>query len=289
MSLKKVVSVIVTYNSFIGESEAYKTLNTHDIFVIDNSNVEAIKIQNMDFCEKNEIKIKQWNENVGLCKAYNYAFDELKDLYENIILSDDDTIYEEGYINKMLKCMTEDIDVVVPMVFDFYSDTRKLPREVDTVALLTYHKIFGGRHFQIYDTPGKIVSNRKYFLSINTGTLINRNLFQNYRHNEKAILGANDSLFFNTIDRNRIYLSDALLYQKESKFDDDFSTALSRQSLILVEGYSTWGKLWYILGFNDMVFRTLRFKSLKFFFNYIKLLPKIHSIGKYDPLQENGC
>lgn len=96
--------IIVIYNQLINDSPVVNcfiqnTKRIKEIFIVDNSTLDNIKINNKEFCEDNNLCYVDMNGNYGLAKAYNNAI-KLIDKSENnwIILLDQDTNIPENFI-----------------------------------------------------------------------------------------------------------------------------------------------------------------------------------------------
>lgn len=119
-------AVYVTYNPDLDVLNASITSIMHQVekvIVVDNSPVpfETIKIKDSEKCIFIPLQ-----DNIGIAAAQNIGITKsLEDGAEYLMLSDQDTIYPDGYIKAMLEVIQadENIGAVVPKFMDSVSQT----------------------------------------------------------------------------------------------------------------------------------------------------------------------
>lgn len=179
----KLVTVVVVYNKLIKDITVTNTLNNEyiDFCFVDNSTNEEIKNNNISFCQENNYQYINMNGNKGLSKAYNEAIDILKNNYQYILLSDDDTIYNKEYIDELLIHVNENkYDLILPHVVDKVSNQILTPTFYSNLPLKRVNQEQATR-----------------IGGINSGSCIKLTTFNNWRYNEDLFMYFTDLDFYN--------------------------------------------------------------------------------------------
>lgn len=117
--IKNADMILITYNPNIGLLEnCIKSIcnDVRNIYVLDNGS------NNFEFDKTiDNVKFIKLQENMGIAYAQNIGMKEaLKNNAEYILLSDQDTVYPENYINNMLKTFSSNNDIcaITPLFKD---------------------------------------------------------------------------------------------------------------------------------------------------------------------------
>lgn len=210
--VKKLVAIMVVYNTNVLESRAYKCIKTANnirLIVCDNS---TIVNDNKSLVERDGNIYLSMHGNIGLSKAYNkaidYLMDEIYDEFDYIILMDDDTYFPEEYFNELnKKVINSNVDIFLPVVFD----------ETGNAGYLSPSIMKKGYCHRAKDIKS-IKQNE--LCGINSGMVIKKEIFEDYRYNEK--------IFLDYIDHN--FIRDMRLRRKkvdvlETKLTQCFSSS----------------------------------------------------------------
>lgn len=198
----KLVTIVVVYNKLIKDITVVDTLKSEyiDFCFVDNSTIEDVKNKNKEYCKKTNYRYVDMQGNKGLSKAYNNTIDLLRNEYKYILLSDDDTIYNQDYINKLLEQVDADqYDLILATVVDKMDNTILTP-------------VFYS------DVPLKRVKQEESTRigGINSGTCIKMSAFDNWKFNEDLFMYFTDLDFYNNnANANKLsyIILDATIYQ----------------------------------------------------------------------------
>ena len=205
-------ALIVVYNKNITDSITYKFLKKYKtkikIVIFDNSNASYLE-KNKSFCDREKIMYYTCEKNIGLSKAYNYIIDLLRDKknIKYLMIFDDDTILNDSYMNESFNIMNQEkYDVSVPIVIanDSIMSPTKLILGIITKAKKTPQ-----------DIPYKKIN------AINSGMIINFNVFKKIKYNERLFLDYVDHVFIYDIKKNNfsIHIMKEKIIQNSSKFE----------------------------------------------------------------------
>lgn len=185
--MSDLIAIMVVYNTEITESRAYKcVLNEKNIKVIvcDNSTVEN---NNKELVEKDGNIYISMQGNKGLSKAYNKAIDYIMnnhlDEIEYIILMDDDTYFPHEYFNEIKEKLSKSkLDIYLPTVVD----------ESGKAGYLSPSIMRNGYCHRADDIKA---IKQDELCGINSGMVIRKDTFKDYRYNEDIFLDYVDHNF----------------------------------------------------------------------------------------------
>lgn len=224
--MNKIAAIIVFYNSHIKSSQAYNLLQDDriDLLLVDNSTDEVVLEDNKQFIQQHQLQYFPMGGNIGLSKAYNKMINIVRDLgYEYILLSDDDTLYTNEYIEKLVVAVNEHkADVIMPVIKDSYDKFVISPAFSTKIPLVPYKE------------GGRLKINKIY--GINSGTCINIHCFDNWQFNEDIFLYFVDSDFFvNNVNKNKLsyYILDCEIEQNLSSSEQFSEVSLKRFKMVI--------------------------------------------------------
>ena len=120
------------------------------------------------------------NGNKGLSKAYNAALNQISDDCQFICLFDDDTNISKEYFDKSLEYMNvEEADIFLPIV--------KTETKVLSPCQFKNKKVIEVRNSNEID--------KKYISGINSGMIIRKTVFDDFKYNENIFLDYIDHYF----------------------------------------------------------------------------------------------
>ena len=273
----KIYTIVVLYNCDLHKS---KTLNSLIATLNNNDIVNTVLIWDNGYDDQSQLVSNDFEyihskKNVGIAKAYNYAFENaLKTNCEWLLLFDQDSIIPTNFfldLNYELRILTHQNNVcaIVPRIHDknyFFSPSK--------VLIGGIHRTLKSTHFGIYD---------KEIFAINSGSLINLNFLKKINGFEKIFwLDSLDRWFYMKVYENRgkVYISKSIIEHSLSIMDYKNSVSINRYKNIL--DYETLFILKHT-NFLDILFfkfrlliRTFKFliihKNLNFaFITFIKL------------------
>lgn len=260
----KTVALIVIYNKNVEDSQAYQSLknnNNIDIMIIDNS---TISNNNSEFCNKHNLIYISNDGNIGLSKAYNKAIQLLKEKYDYqyIMLADDDTNFNEDYIDEIVSLEKKDYDLIIPKIIDINSRQIASPKVYNNISLLTH--TYDGKEF-------------KNIKAINTGLCIKLSVFDNFKYNEKNFLYFVDVDFFdNCVKKQHLnyVITNTNITQNFSQFETDRDFESYKNQILMrlqdSKNYNNWvvHNLYKLAFIMNLVLKTKNWKLLKLvFFN----------------------
>lgn len=185
--MSDLIAIMVVYNTEITESRAYKcVLNEKNIKVIvcDNSTVEN---NNKELVENDGNIYISMQGNKGLSKAYNKAIDYIMNNNFNnvdyIILMDDDTYFPCEYFKEVREKINQSkFDIHLPTVLDESGKAGYLSPSI-------MRNGYCHRADDIKTIP------QDELCGINSGMVIKKEIFKDYRYNEDIFLDYVDHNF----------------------------------------------------------------------------------------------
>lgn len=178
--MNKFAAIIVTYNPdfLVLRSCVCSLYKQVDRIILVKNSCENISFEGL---ERKKIEIIQLDKNYGIAYAQNRGIDfALKEKIDFILFSDQDTLYPNDFVEKMLDCFNrhreEKLAVVAPL---FYNENKK-----------QYAQISVGKTHAITAELGK-----EYYVShvISSGTVVITGVIQ-------KIGGMNERLFIDWVD-----------------------------------------------------------------------------------------
>lgn len=191
-------AILVVYNQSIQDSCTYRFIKEHKsihLIVCDNSTSDY---GNKFVVESDGYTYINMHGNKGISKAYNAALDLLKDKCGYVILLDDDTILNEEYYNSILNLTC---DIAVPIV-------------KDEKSILSPCKMVDG---VVSRWDGKEKLNQ--FTAINSGMVVNLDVFKFYRYDEHLFLDYVDHNFMLDMKDKDVQVLDCAVQQEFSGND----------------------------------------------------------------------
>lgn len=195
--MTNLIAIMVVYNTEITESRAYKcVLNEKNIKVIvcDNS---TISNNNKMLVEKDGNIYISMQGNKGLSKAYNRAidyimnnnFNEVDYEVDYIILMDDDTYFPCEYFKEVREKINQSkLDIYLPTVLD----------ESGKAGYLSPSIMKNGYCHRADDIKA---IKQDELCGINSGMVMKKEIFENYRYNEDIFLDYVDHNFIRDMKR----------------------------------------------------------------------------------------
>lgn len=209
--------VLVLYNKLCSDSISYKQLRkigNIKVIVCDNStkrNNNKVIVQ-----KDNNIYINM-NGNKGLSKAYNKAIEAINDKNSYVCLLDDDTYVDETYFQNVYKYISAtSAKVFLPIVVT--KERILSPCELREDGFI--HQIKNVKNI-----------NLKYISAINSGMVIKRQIFNNFKYDENLFLDYIDHYFMNYIRRKKIeicIMDDVKINQNFSMEDNTLESSYKR-------------------------------------------------------------
>ena len=258
-----IYAIVVIYNKSCNDSltcRGLKNINEPKVIIVDNSTA--------DYHNKELAEMAGWiyinmGGNMGLAKAYNRAVDVIADEDALICLFDDDSEVEEEYFDKIKKAVSQDLEakVFLPLIYD-------------PLGLLSPSIIKGcdvDRAGDIADvTPENITG-------INSGMVIRRKVFKDYRYDERFFLDYIDHGFLRDMKSKnyKIAIMDIKLYHQTFFESDnpDIDAVIKRHKIFKKDfrffcGPSLKGFLGYCHGIiNQKIYYFLKYgRRIKMFF-----------------------
>lgn len=190
--MAKLFGIIVVYNKHVDDSVTYQCLKKEKnlkVIVCDNSTKDY---NNQATVESDGCIYIDMAGNAGLSKAYNRAIDKIFSVYPDsqgyIMLYDDDTFIPEDYFIKMKKALSrKKADIYLPIVKDEIGILSP-----SMMKKYYCHRAVGGNVWKI--KPSEICG-------INSGMVISKDIFDNYRYNEEIFLDYVDHNFIRDMRR----------------------------------------------------------------------------------------
>lgn len=207
--------IIVLYNLNYQKSPSLMAVLDRgiNIIVCDNSTDDY---GNQVLREKNKVIYLDMQGNKGLSQAYNRAVERVP-ANKLVMLLDDDTVMDEQVVTALVKQANEG-DVFVPVVYDDYG------------ILSPSKKGLGGyRRFKSKSEIGGRIS------GINSGLVINSNVFLNYKYDENLFLDYIDHSFFDRMyqqGKRIVVLESIELHQSFSQKTDSYEAAVRRLRIL---------------------------------------------------------
>lgn len=191
--MTNLIAIMVVYNTEITESRAYKcVLNEKNIKVIvcDNS---TISNNNKMLVEKDGNIYISMQGNKGLSKAYNKAIDYIMnynfDTVDYIVLMDDDTYFPSEYFKEVREKINQSkLDIYLPTVLD----------ESGKAGYLSPSIMRNGYCHRADDIKA---IKQDELCGINSGMVIRKDIFKDYRYNENIFLDYVDHNFIRDMKR----------------------------------------------------------------------------------------
>lgn len=215
--MNHIYCILVIYNKEVHHSPSYCFINNHKdipLIVCDNS-TQDYKNKETVLGDGNIYLSK--HENIGLSKAYNMALDaiQLQDVKEQsyVMFMDDDTELNEEYIEWVLHASLEK-DVYLPIV-------------TDEIGILSPSQFVNGISKRIDSLDALHMG---AVTGINSGMLVNFDIFNDYRFNEELFLDYVDHnfLYDMKLKKKSIGIFDVEIHQHFSGNGTDKKQAFSR-------------------------------------------------------------
>ncbi len=197
----------------VDSSECVKSLANQPFIIFDNSNQACFLNHNYQYCQKHQITYLTKKTNIGNSKAYNYLFDYLKENLKPkwLILADSDTKFGSDYLN-YLSQLDDQYDFYLPQVYS------KQQQKIVFPIQKSKNKIAIGN---------KALSNVIKLESINSGLILSKKIYYQYRYNEKCFCYCSDFLFIQSLLAAglKYKIIDACIYQDffdhQAEYNDD--------------------------------------------------------------------
>lgn len=255
-NLGDIVTIIVLYNCSCRDSISYKRLNEYGVptIVCDNSTKDY---GNEDIVEKDGNIYINMHGNKGLSKAYNTALKYIDNKYHFICLFDDDTDMGKEYFSKVLDYInTVEADVFLPVV--------KTQTKVLSPCQFKNKKVIEVRNSDDIDM--------NFISAINSGMIIYKDVFTNFRYNENIFLDYVDHNFMRIMikQNKRIQImKDNIIYQDFSIESNSLESAYNRLCILNHDLKEFYKEDWYTYFKQITAYKLVmikRFKTLKFLF-----------------------
>lgn len=186
-----------------------------DIIVWDNSDNDFIRESNQEYANISNVSYLTENRNCSLSYIYNKVINNNNDDFDYIIISDDDTIYNENYFSEFLAYLDMDYLVHIPQIY--INGKLKSPAKMGVVVGKHLDAIVPGLHYNL--------------LAITSGVIINKKLLDiiNPLFDENLNLYGIDTEFFIKLTKKQVPINvlDVKLEHDMSIYDDGI--ILSRQ------------------------------------------------------------
>ncbi|MED7788015.1 glycosyltransferase family 2 protein [Francisella sp. 19X1-34] len=127
----KILSIVISYNPNIkglnNLLESLLNINTtkieHEILVVDNNSLNIVDIKNI--CLKKNIRLNKLKHNMGIAYAQNIGIKcAIKEKYNYILLSDQDSLFPQNYFSKMIKYFNNDVAAIGPAFININSGEK---------------------------------------------------------------------------------------------------------------------------------------------------------------------
>lgn len=250
--------LIVIYNKNYKDSLTYQSIKDEEninIIICDNStsdqgNKELSGVKNITYIDM--------EGNKGLSKAYNLGIDRIKDKTGILCLFDDDTAIPADYFLKVAAHkIVDDGDILLPLVFD----------DVGMMSPGVMRKYLCYRAQSLDELVGD------EFTGINSGMVIDLDIFANYRYDENIFLDYIDHNFIRDMRRQNkkiLIMEDIVLHQTFSDVVNSKDSALIRYKILKKdlkyfyrETFSTRLFYYYVIG-KRAIKLSLKYKTLAF-------------------------
>jgi rhamnosyltransferase len=250
--------MIVLYNSNIIESKTYNSFKDQPvkILVIDNSTKENNNQQDCAGLEK--VEYMSMHGNVGLSVAYNKGIEYFKTTdVKHLIICDDDSLLEANFIEQLDK-VKDKYDICVPIVKSTHNDVIYSPIEAAN-PLVNMVKRFLKRPVDVFQI--------KKIAAINSGTVVNMDLFNEYVYDERIFLYFVDVKFFDDMHKMKksIGVIDTVLTQEFSEFVPDYNDGVAFSLKLRLNDAKKYFNPVVYFGFKCILVasKVIHFKSLK--------------------------
>lgn len=255
--------IIVIYNTDLKDSRTYKSLlgkrPDMPLLVYDNS-PEPLNAKYAG----GRILYHNDRSNGGVSAAYNYGCRLAEDQgsFDGLLLLDDDTLFDEDYIDKLTEAMSRNIDVDVFAPTVLYGKNQPFSPVKFSFLKSRGVRLKSGRH------------SLSQYLPINSGTCVRIEAFKRAGgYNERIRLDFADFDFFSRIKRfnNTFCVVDSIAHQRFSNDETDVDKLIERFECYLDGARNTVFK-WFCMGqalrhTAALTFRTRRFVFVKLFIN----------------------
>ncbi len=260
-----ILPIVVLYNSNIKDSSAITFLLNSNffkkIFVYDNTPSHSQDVNTLD----PRVEYIHDPSNPGVSKAYNVGGEyAIANSFDWLLILDQDTVLTSDLINSYISAHKNDSNI---KLFAPYLKTMK-------GSPCSPCRIFFKRGFPLSKVQGSRRLSLKKYAPINSGILINTELFHSVSgYNEKVFLDFSDFQFIERLSEkiDYFFLLDYTLEQDFSNDSDDLSKLLKRFSLYCqcaraCHRYSLLDSFQYLVTvFVRMLSLILRTKSFSFF------------------------
>lgn len=261
-NLDDIITVIVIYNCSCCDSISYKRLKEYGIktIVCDNSTKDY---GNKDIVDNDDNIYIDMHGNKGLSKAYNMALKQIDNKYHFICLFDDDTDMEKDYFSKALDYInTVNADIFLPIV--------KTQTKVLSPCQFKNKKVIEVRKSDDIDM--------NYISAINSGMIIRKDVFSDFKYNENIFLDYVDHNFMRSmIKKNKKIkiMKDNILYQDFSIENNSLESAYNRLCILNHDLKEFYEGEWFTYFTQITAYKLVmikKYKTLKFL--YLKNLIK---------------
>jgi len=250
--------MIVLYNSNIIESKTYNSFKDQPvkILVIDNSTKENNNQQDCAGLEK--VEYMSMHGNVGLSVAYNKGIEYFKTTdVKYLIICDDDSLLEANFIEQLDK-VKDKYDICVPIVKSTHNDVIYSPVNSGQPLKNVFIRLLKRKN-NVY----KI----KKITAINSGIVVNMDVFKDFKYDENIFLYFVDVNFFDHMHKmnKSIGIIDTVMKQEFSEFVSDYTVG-SEMAIILrlKDAKVYYGRFSYIIYKNVLLIsKVIHFRSLK--------------------------
>lgn len=257
-----IYALIVVYNKSCRNSNSITDIRQYapdiNLIVYDNSTKD---FGNDKFCKENNIIYFTQNKNVGISKAYNFVINKFKfKKNDYLIMLDDDTHLTLGYLNEAKElAYSHQYDVNLPIV------------KANKKIISPYNYYMNCRTKMIQDPTEIVISKAS---GINSGMVINTNVFQKIHYNEKLFLDYVDYDFMRRVHKiqGTIHVMHSVINQEFQYFNYDkknINGALTRfkfdmhdYKILCKETNENW--FFYIHAIKFMLKQTIHYHSYSF-------------------------
>lgn len=201
-----IYALIVVYNKECENSESIRSIINYKekikLIVFDNS---TKKNNNENFCKTNDIAYYTVNKNIGLSRAYNFSISKIKNSDNNnyLIILDDDTNLNKEYFDELLEeTNKEKFDIILPKVLS------------KNIIISPTNTQFNCRIQSVKD-----IEKIKKISAINSGMIVNLNVYDKIKYNEDMFLDYIDHEFMKQVrEKNlKIHIMKSSIYQNFSR------------------------------------------------------------------------
>ena len=200
MSKENIYVVVVIFNKNCGDSLTCRCLRDVDgihVVLADNSTADY---GNETFCVSNGWGYMPMGGNKGLARAYNKAIAAVDDSKALVCLFDDDTEVGYDYFEKLTEKARQEPETMVflPLIFG----------EAGLMSPNVFTGVAARRVDDVSEIPEGCIT------GINSGMAVRRNVFDEYRYDEKFFLDYIDHAFLRDMKQlgHKISVFDACLY-----------------------------------------------------------------------------